>query len=724
MSCKITLIGAGSVVFAKTLISDVLQFPELSDVTLCLMDIDPARLEVADVMMKRIVAKLGVKAKVESTLNQRKAIRGAKYVICTIQVGGFKPSTVVDFEIPKKYGLRQTIADTLGVGGVFRGLRTIPVINSIARDIADHAHPECLFLNYTNPMAMNCWAVDRGVGIPHVGLCHSVFGTARMLAGYAGVPYDDVSYLAAGVNHMAFFLQFKYKGQDAYPLLFKALEDPKRDTELVRFEMMRRLGYFVTESSEHQSEYTPYFIHHGGEVVEKFKIPLDEYIRRCEAIIATWNEEETRLLGNGKDDITVAPQSHEYGSYIIHSIETNTLRTVYGNIPNRNIIDNLRPGCCVEVPCQVDGTGLNPVRVGDLPPQLAAICSTQIGVQELTVEAALTHKREHIYHAVMADPHTAATLTLDKIWAMCDELIEVHQKDGYLGEFAPTAANTGRSFTGIGDRIIATLKGEGSFDPAEGAKNTLSLTVENPSSTAVKTTLEAACEPSELIVNGKTKWTFAVPAGKSKQIRFTCRNQKALPEGACVRLLGNDPQILRLDAQLRARRVYKADDQGVVHCELQLNGFKAVETQCTRKGDTLQLNMRVIDSDIDPNVKVPHKGSVIEFFVSPEGSSKIKQLFLVPQKGKAGLLVVDATHNNAKIPAKVSAYKVSKIDYSFTVNLPMTALGLDAQQSRFYFDIIAKINALGDAHSGGRTSLSGSFESHADNSNFAVLDFS
>ena len=226
MSCKITLIGAGSVVFAKTLIGDILQFPELSDATICLMDIDADRLRVADVMMKRMAGKLGVNAKIVSTLDRREAIKGAKYVICTVQVGGYKPSTVVDFEIPKKYGLRQTIADTLGIGGIFRGLRTIPVLVGIAQEIEQLAHPDCLLLNYTNPMAMNCWAIDEAVGIPHVGLCHSVFGTARMLASHAKLRYDDVSYLVAGVNHMAFFLKFQYKGQDAYPLLFKVLNDP------------------------------------------------------------------------------------------------------------------------------------------------------------------------------------------------------------------------------------------------------------------------------------------------------------------------------------------------------------------------------------------------------------------------------------------------------------------------------------------------------------------
>lgn len=285
---KITLIGAGSVVFAKRLIGDILQFPALANSEICLMDIDPARLKVAKIMTQKMVEKVGTRAKVTATTSRRTAVKNANYVICTIQVGGNKPGTVIDFEIPKKYGLKQTIADTLGVGGVFRALRTIPEINAIAKDIADVGAGDCLFLNYTNPMAMNCMAVDQEVGIPHVGLCHSVQGTSQQLAKYCNLPYKDVNYLVAGINHMAFFLRFEYKGQDAYPLLFQALENPQIFVQnKVRFEMMRRLGYFVTESSEHQAEYVPYFIHHGPKMIDAFDIPIDEYIRRCESIISS-----------------------------------------------------------------------------------------------------------------------------------------------------------------------------------------------------------------------------------------------------------------------------------------------------------------------------------------------------------------------------------------------------------------------------------------------------
>lgn len=457
MALKITIVGAGSVIFAKRLAGDILQFPELADCTLCLMDIDPDRLRVAEVMMKRMVAKLGTPTRVEATSNRSDAIRDANYVICTIQVGGYKPGTVLDFEIPRRYGLLQTIGDTLGVGGVFRALRTIPEINAVARDIADVGAPDCLLLNYTNPMAMNCWALDRAVGIPHVGLCHSVQETSQKLAEYAGLPCKDVTYQVAGINHMAFFLKFEYKKMDAYPLLFNLLDDCRFSSDKVRFEMMRRLGYFVTESSEHQSEYVPYFIQHGEEMTAKFDIPIDEYLRRCETIIEQWGKTEQELLGSD-DVIEIEPQSHEYGAYIIHSRETGIPRVIYGNVPNRKLITNLPEGCCVEVPCLVDHNGLQPTHIGPLPPQLAAMCRTNINVQELTVEAALTKRREHIYHAVMLDPHASSVLPLDKIWAMCDDLIAAHQKEGLMGDYQPVLRNTGRGFAGMGERLIARIE--------------------------------------------------------------------------------------------------------------------------------------------------------------------------------------------------------------------------------------------------------------------------
>ncbi len=705
MPCKITLIGAGSVVFAKTLIGDILQFPELSDAHICLMDISPARLKVADIMMKKIVAKLGVKARVESTSDQRKAIKGAKYVICTVQVGGYQPSTRRDFDIPKKYGLEQTIADTLGVGGVFRGLRTIPVINSIAQDIADHAHPDCLFLNYSNPMAMNCWAVDEGVGIPHVGLCHSVFGTAMMLASHAGLPYEDVSYLVAGVNHMAFFLKFQYRGQDAYPLLFKVLEDPERNYELVRYEMMRRTGYFVTESSEHQSEYLPYFIHHGKKVIDKFCIPIDEYLRRCEAIISTWQQTEDTLLGKDRD-IDVSPQSHEYGSYIIHSRETDTLRTVYGNVPNDGLIDNLTQGCCVEVPCQVDATGLNPLKIGALPEQLAALCMTNVNVQRLTVEAALTKKREHIYHAVMADPHASSTLTLDQIWSMCDELIEAHQKDGYLGEFAPTIKDTGRSYAGVGDRVIAKVKTKGEQLHKAGNKFTVIVEVENPGEKDISVPLLLSSSNPQLKLE-KSKLKIAVKRRATAKVQIQAKVLEVIEEPVKLQLDTDDSNVLAIGNKLLPRRLLEKADDGLSHFKLQLAGFDAAVGSLKRTDKHLEVRMRITDSDIKPNEAAPHKGSVVELFFASEDKPVIKQVFAIPGK-KSGVQLVYRGHN--KIPGASVTAKRSKIDYSFTAKIPLSEIGV-AKKGPFLFDVLCTLSALGDAHSGGRCSLGNNFGS-------------
>jgi alpha-galactosidase len=453
---KITLIGAGSVVFSKTLICDILQYPALSDSTICLMDIDPQRLAVAEKLTKRVIAQLGVKARVEATTDLRKACTGAKFGITAIQVGGYKPSTVVDFEIPAKYGVQQTIADTLGVGGVFRALRSIPALVNVARMLQEVGAENPLLLNYTNPMAMNMWAIDRLTGIDSVGLCHSVQGTSHQLATYCGLNIKDISYRVAGINHMAFFLKFEYKGKDAYPILFRALESPAVvAADRVRFEMMRRLGYFVTESSEHQSEYVPYFIHHGEKVIQEFGVPINEYIRRCETMTGRWEKVEQELLDESKP--VEINRSVEYGSTIIHSIVSGELSVVYGNVPNHGLITNLTQGCSVEVPCLVDKQGLQPTYIGALPPQLAAICHTNLNVQELTVEAAVTGQREYIYQAVMMDPHTSTVLTLDKIWAMCDELIEAHQKDGYLGEFKPVVRNTGKPLSAVA-RVFLSLE--------------------------------------------------------------------------------------------------------------------------------------------------------------------------------------------------------------------------------------------------------------------------
>jgi alpha-galactosidase len=425
----ITFIGAGSTVFAKNLLGDILSFPELANAEIRLFDINKERLETSKVVATKVAAKLGAKPKIVATTNRKKALDGADYAISMFQVGGYKPSTVVDFDIPKKYGLRQTIADTLGVGGIMRALRTIPVFLDIARDM-EQVCPDVTFLQYVNPMCMNMMAINRATKIKSVGLCHSVQGTAEQLAHDIGVPIDEINYVAAGINHVAFYLKFERDGKDLYPEIRNVLAKGKQPSwNLVRYELFKRYGYFVTESSEHFSEYVPWFIKRDRpDLIDTFNIPLDEYIRRCEEQIAGWHSMRKQLESGVDIDVH---RSHEYGSLIIHSLETGTPRVVYGNVANNGLIDNLPQDCCVEVPVLVDKSGLQPTKIGRLPPQLAALMQTNINVQQLTVEAALTGKREHIYHAASLDPHTAAELSLDQIWSLVDDLIEAH------GEWLP-----------------------------------------------------------------------------------------------------------------------------------------------------------------------------------------------------------------------------------------------------------------------------------------------
>jgi len=427
---KITFIGAGSTVFAKNLLGDILSFPELAHADIRLHDIDAERLRTSEIMAHKVAQALNTQPTITATTDRRAALDGADYAINMIQVAGYKPGTVIDFEIPKKYGLRQTIADTLGIGGIMRGLRTIPVLLDICNDMSELC-PNVTFLNYVNPMAMNCWAISRGSAIKTVGLCHSVQGTAEQLARDIGVPIQEINYVSAGINHMAFYLRFERAGKDLYPLIRQVVKEGRvPEWNRVRYEMFMKLGYFVTESSEHFSEYVPWFIKHDQpELIEEFNIPLDEYLRRCENQIAGW--EAMRKEFESDRPLTVK-RSHEYGSLIIHSLETGMPRVVYGNVANHHLIDNLPEGCCVEVPCLVDKNGIQPTRIGMLPPHLAALIQTNVNVQSMTVEAALTGKREHIYHAAMLDPHTGAELDLDKIWSLVDELISAH------GEWLPT----------------------------------------------------------------------------------------------------------------------------------------------------------------------------------------------------------------------------------------------------------------------------------------------
>ncbi len=451
---KITFIGAGSTIFTKNLIGDILQFPEMVESTLTLFDIDEQRLRESEAVAHRIATTLGVAPTIETTTDRRAALDGASYAIGMFQIGGYKPSTVIDFEIPKKYGLRQTIADTLGIGGIMRGLRTIPVMLDMCHEMEELC-PDALFMNYVNPMAINTWAVSKATRIKTVGLCHSIPHTAAELAEDIDVPVEEIDYLVAGINHMTFYLKFERNGQNLYPLIQKVIDEGRvPDWNRVRYEIFKRLGYFPPESSEHFSEYVPWFIKRDRpDLLEKFNIPLDEYLGRCEAQIMAWDYAQKArtqpeiytadALRQELAPLEMMPRSKEraieslstmdeikpsveYGSGIIHSMETGVSRTIYGNVMNYGTIDNLSAECCVEVPCLVDKNGIQPTRVGSLPPHLAALMQTNINVQALTVEAALTRKREHIYHAAMLDPHTAAELDLDQIWAMVDELIEAH----------------------------------------------------------------------------------------------------------------------------------------------------------------------------------------------------------------------------------------------------------------------------------------------------------
>ncbi|MDF1514294.1 MAG: alpha-glucosidase/alpha-galactosidase [Anaerolineae bacterium] len=426
---KITLLGAGSTVFAKNLIGDILGFPELSTATISLHDIDEQRLRTSEIVAQRVAQTLGAHPTIEASLDRRKTLEGADYAIGMFQIGGYDPATIVDFEVPKKYGLRQTIADTLGIGGIMRALRTIPVMQDMCHDMEEVSQDHITFLNYVNPMAMNCWALFRSTKIPTIGLCHSVQGTAEQIARDIGISIENINYVCAGINHMAFYVRFEQKTTDGYvdlyPMMHKVIEEKRiPDWNRVRYDLLSRFGYFVTESSEHFAEYVPWYIKRDRpDLIEQYHIPLDEYPRRCVNQIAGWEFLRERLEAG--DDIEVR-RSKEYGSLIIHSMETGIPRVVYGSVPNLGIIDNLPGGCAVEVPVLVDRSGLQPTKIGRLPVQLAALMRTNINVQELTVEAALTNKRDYIYHAALLDPHTAAELDPDQITSLVDELMQAH----------------------------------------------------------------------------------------------------------------------------------------------------------------------------------------------------------------------------------------------------------------------------------------------------------
>lgn len=431
---KITFMGAGSTVFAKNVLGDSMLTPALRDFDIALYDIDPERLEESYTMITALNRNINEgRARVEKYLgveNRKDALRGADFVVNAIQVGGYEPCTVTDFEIPKKYGLRQTIADTLGIGGIFRALRTIPVLEGFAEDMAAVC-PNAYFLNYTNPMAMLSGFMQRYTSIKTVGLCHSVQVCSRGLLNELHIPFSEpIQEKIAGINHMAWLLELKdADGTDLYPEIRRRAiaqleaEDPEVKWDLVRLEYIRRLGYYCTESSEHNAEYNHFFIKSKyPELIERYHIPLDEYPRRCVNQIAGWkNDREKYLHGEVSHNRT-----HEYASYIMEAIVTDHPYKIGGNVLNNGLISNLPSEACVEVPCLINRGGIQPTVVGALPTQLAAMNMSNIGVQLMTIEAAVTKKKEAIYQAAMLDPHTSSELSIDDIVSLCDDLIAAH----------------------------------------------------------------------------------------------------------------------------------------------------------------------------------------------------------------------------------------------------------------------------------------------------------
>jgi alpha-galactosidase len=421
---KVAFIGAGSIEFTRNLLGDILAFPEFADITIALHDIDAERLATAEAMAQWTNKELGAAARIEAHLDRRRALGGADFAINMIQVGGHA-ATLTDFEIPKQYGLHQTIADTSGVGAIFRALRTIPVMLGIAADMTELC-PDALMLNYTNPMAMNCWAWYEGSAHKKiVGLCHSIHNTSEQVAEYVGVPPDEITFWGAGVNHMSWVLRLERNGEDLYPLLDAAIAaDPEGLGRHVRVQIYRRFGYFPTESSEHFAEYVPWFMRDDAEIA-RLRIPVDEYVRRSEENLEFYADEKRKLAaGEG----FAIERSGEDASLIMHSIVTGVPRTIYGNVRNTGLIANLPQGACVEVPCLVDRAGLQPTVVGDLPAQCAALDRTFLNVIELTVRAALEQSRDHVLHAMLLDPNAAAVLSLDQMEKLCDEMLRAHRQ--------------------------------------------------------------------------------------------------------------------------------------------------------------------------------------------------------------------------------------------------------------------------------------------------------
>jgi len=430
---KITFLGAGSTVFARNVLGDCMCTPALANAEIALYDIAADRLEDSQIILSAINQNVNQGRAVIKTylgVDQRKeALKDADFVVNAIQVGGYDPCTIIDFEIPEKYGLKQTIADTLGIGGIMRALRTIPVMADFARDM-EEVCPDAWFLNYTNPMAMLTGYMQRYTKVKTVGLCHSVQICSETLLNGLGLEdkLEGRTERIAGINHMGWLLELNDReGNDLYPLIRELAikkNAAEKHTDMIRYEYIKHLGFYCTESSEHNAEYNPFFIKSRyPEMIDAFNIPLDEYPRRCVKQIEGWEKEKNEILKSG--NIT-HERSREYASYIMEAIVTNTPYKIGGNVLNHGLIDNLPADACVEVPCLVDGNGVSPCHVGRLPVQLAAMNMTNINVQLLTVEAAVTRDRNYIYQAAMMDPHTAAELNIEDIKKMCDELIEAH----------------------------------------------------------------------------------------------------------------------------------------------------------------------------------------------------------------------------------------------------------------------------------------------------------
>jgi len=431
---KITFMGAGSTVFARNVLGDSMCTDALRESEICLYDIAGDRLKESQTMLEAINKNVNNgRAKIKTYLgveNRKEALRSADFVIDAIQVGGYDPCTIIDFEIPKKYGIKQTIADTLGIGGIMRTLRTIPILEQFAQDI-EEVCPNAWFLNYTNPMAMLSGYMQRYTSVKTIGLCHSVQVCSEGLLKDLGMEdkLEGRRELIAGINHMGWLLEIKDKeGNDLYPEIRRRAKEKNKNekhNDMTRYEYIDKLGYYCTESSEHNAEYNPFFIKSKyPELIERFNIPLDEYPRRCVRQVDDWKKQRDGLMN---DPTLSHKRTHEYASYIMEAIVTNTPYKIGGNVINRGgLIENLSYDACVEVPCMVDGMGVNPCKVGRLPVHLAAMNMTNINVQLTTIEAAVTKKREHIYHAAMLDPHTAAELSIDDIVSMVDELIEAH----------------------------------------------------------------------------------------------------------------------------------------------------------------------------------------------------------------------------------------------------------------------------------------------------------